>query len=197
MYKTVYLNPNDVPAQLRRGKGQKYSATITDSVDIPIDAGLWDGGSRSTYFLTNIATGEQVPAAPHNAFHDGRAHRTIKLEPGYCVTQYSMFRGKDMGAKFYMRPDDVAPMLPKSVDLSRAEKFVLYGTSRFKSSYNGQDRYDMTASDCRWEKGVDMITRDEWIDAKQALIDKGLLRKNGSITPDGRNQAPKSLSDID
>ena len=44
---TIHLEPSQVPAALRGAyDGRKFKAVVCESVEIPVTAGLWDGGSR-------------------------------------------------------------------------------------------------------------------------------------------------------
>lgn len=186
---TVYLDPKQVPTQLAAGyTGKKFKARVTESVHIPMTAGLWDGGSCDTYRVVRIADGAaMMPTAEGAAPWDNeRKARDIKLEPGFCVIEHSIFCGKDMGLTFHVHPADAAPLLPSTTELDPTEQLVLNATAAFKASYNGRDRYDMATDDLRYARAP-YPTRDAWNTAKEALISKGLLTKAGAITTAGRN----------
>jgi len=157
---------------------------------IPADAGLWSGGTRSTYSAIVLETGQAATvsdnmSAPWDAT---RKEQRIALKPGFAVVEHSIFCGKDMGLTFYVHPDNAAKLLPAPAEaLSEHESIVLNATCSYKSSYNGQDRYDMAKSDSR---SMSFPTRAEWDSAKWLLIGKGLLNKAGAVTPKGRNARP-------
>lgn len=187
---TTYLNPDQIPAHFKTGyPGKKFKARVTETVAIPSHAGLWDGGSRDTYTLVEIATGKTVTASDNYSapWDDDRKSRNIALKPGYCVVQHTIFCGKDLGLTFHMLASDVAPMLPAPTDkLTRTESIVLAATRSFKASYNGQDRYSMSQDDMSYREQA-MPSRDEWDAAKVSLIEKKLLNKAGAITTAGKN----------
>ncbi|MDE1767241.1 MAG: hypothetical protein KGI27_13365 [Thaumarchaeota archaeon] len=193
MKKQIYLEPQQVPTQLRSlfgYTGRAYQADICESFTIPADAGLWSGGTRERFLLVRIVDGASLPIVDELSapWSPGRKSCTVKLEPGVMVARHSMFCGKDMGITFYMLAGDVTPMLPAPVDLSHLENMVLKYTAERKSSYNGQDRYAMAKDDSRWEKSdTTFPTREQWDAAKAALIARGMLNKAGAITVAGRN----------
>jgi hypothetical protein len=197
---TVYLDPKQVPANLKRNyTGQKFQARIVESVTIPSHAGLWDGGSRDTYTLIDLATGYEAVASDNvSAPWDARADRKIVLRPGFAVVEHSMFQGKDLGLTFYLLAENAAALLPAPVTLTPHQKCVLVATSSLKSSYNGKDRYSLAKENARWEYGAkeygldfraEFLTRAEWETAKAELIAAGYLNKAGAITTKGKNAA--------
>jgi len=203
---TIYLDPNMVPATLRGGySGKKFQAQIVTSVTVPSHAGLWDGGSRDTYRLIDMATGEEIPASDNmSAPWDPRKDREIVLKPGYAVVRSCMFRGKDMGLTFYVHPDNANKLIAApTVELTPYETTVLETICSKKSSYAGKDRYEMAHDDCvEWggkpnawgrkpyglsDDSIPFPTRAQWDEAKALLISKGLLNRSGAVTPAGRN----------
>ncbi len=194
---TIHLESNQVPATLRAGyNGKHFKARVCETVTVPADAGLWSGGSRETYKAVELATGREVPAANHSSapWNAGRQDRTITLQPGMAVVCHSMFCGKDMGLTFYVHPQNAATLLPApAAELNSLQQTILNYTISRKSSYNGQDRYDMAASDfnfkARGKTTNRFPSRDEWNTAKTELVALGLLNKAGAITVKGRNIA--------
>lgn len=191
---TIHLDPAMVPASMRGSYGGKtFKASVCEQVTIPADAGLWSGGSRDTYTMIELVSGRTVPFPGQNEAPWGsRSERRVALEPGYTVVCHSMFCGKDMGLTFYVHADNAAKLLPApTVELTDHEKVVLYGTRCYKSSYGGKDRYQIT---CEQDYGSSYrMSRGEWNAAKATLIGKGLLNKQGAITPAGRNAAPDRI----
>lgn len=189
----IHLDPGMVPAAMRAGyDGRKFQAIVCEQVTIPMDAGLWSGGSRETYRVIRMDDGATVDAVNHNAapWNNSRREITVRLEPGICVVQHSMFCGKDMGLRFYVHADNAAKLLPAPTgELSNTEKMVLDAAAGLKSSYQGKDRYQMTADNMRYS-GKTMPSRADWDAAKASLIGKGLLNKAGAITTSGRNARP-------
>jgi hypothetical protein len=188
---TVYLDPRLVPPSLRGGyTGNKFKAVIAESVTIPADAGLWYNGSREHYGVVRISDGVVVamPGQGSSPWNPDRKEQQITIKSGFAVVRHSYFSGKDMGLTFYLSPQDAAPMLPAPVELSPDAALVLEYTATRKSSYMGKDRYQMALDDiragyCKREP----LSREQWNDAKNSLINLGFLNKAGAITPAGRN----------
>ena len=191
MFDTIHLDPAMVPSALRAGySGKHFKARVVESVTVPSYAGNWDGGSRDTYTLINLETGQEVAASDNvSAPWDKRSDRLIVLRPGFAVVEHSIFCGKDMGLTFYVHPDNAAKLLPApAAPLSDHERIVLNATGAFKSSHNGKDRYAMASDEARWSRNAATFpTREQWQSAKDSLIAKGLLNKAGAITVTGRN----------
>lgn len=197
MANTIYLDPNQVPQHLRCGyAGRSFTAQITDKVTVPMDAGLWSGGSRDLYHVIRLSDGAMIEAQDHSAAPwDNRRDNVVTLQPGIAVVRHSIFCGKDSGLTFYMVAADVAPMLPAPVaDLTAHESIVLNATASYKSSYAGRDRYQMAQDDARYNlHGMTLETyptRAEWDSAKASLVTRGYLNKAGAITNAGRNALP-------
>jgi hypothetical protein len=189
MGKTIHLEPKMVPAHLRGTyAGKKFTAIVTENVHIPASAGIWDGGSRTTYSLVRLSDGGSMAASENTSapWDNARQSRNIALIPGVIVVEHRIFRGADMGLTFYVHPQDTAAMLPAPVDLTVHERFVLEATRSYKSSYGGMDRYEMATRDAQYRNKF-APTRDEWNATKEALIKRGYLNKSGAITTAGRN----------
>lgn len=191
---TIYLQPDMVPAQLRGAyTGRKFAAVVTETVTIPIDAGLWSGGSRDVYSVVSLDHGtRELPGQSLAPWDRSGGDRVCKLVAGIVVVRHSMFCGKDHGLTFYVHPDNATKLLPApAAELSAHESIVLKATAHFKSSYAGKDRYQMAKENERYgsrdHSGLPFPTRDEWNAAKATLISKGFLNKAGAITVAGRN----------
>jgi len=191
---TIHLEPSQVPAALRGAyDGHKFKAVVCESVEIPVTAGLWNGGSRDFYKAIDLATGQ----VGHGSFQDeapwgNRQARQFKIDPGLVVVKHSISCGIDVGLTFYVHPANAAQLLPApSAKLSDLEKMILEATRSLKSSYMGRDRYQMKLEDHRYtpdgERGIPFPTRGEWEQAKADLYSKGYLNKAGAITVKGRN----------
>lgn len=195
---TIYLDEKMVPAALRQGYGgKKFEAQVCTSVTIPIDAGLWDGGSRDQYSVINLADGRTALSPGQNSapWSGERREYVVELKPGMAVVRHSYFCGKDMGLRFYVHPDNAAALLPPpAAELSPLELLVLRYTAGRKSSYMGRDRYDMAIHDANggYDMNRDSLTptRAEWDAAKASLVGRGYLNKAGAITVAGRNAVP-------
>jgi hypothetical protein len=189
----VYLDSKMVPNHLRGGySGKQFSAIVSDNVNIPSCAGLWDGGSRDTYKIVRLADGKEIEGSDNMSapWDKNRADRIVKLEPGFAVVCHSIFCGKDMGLTFYVCAIDAAKILPAPVKLSENEKLILKATKNFKPNYGGKDRYDMMRDNISpsWKTDAPaFMSRDTWNNVKAELIVKGYLNKAGAITVLGKN----------
>ena len=176
--KTLYLEPNQIPAQLRGSySGKQFKAIVTESVTIPIYAGLWSGGSRDTYRVVRLSDGATIEPVRHNAapWDSGRAERKVDLEPGIAVVEHSIFCGKDAGLTFYVHPANATALLPPVVNLSDIQRKVLNVHGGIKSAYRKQ------------ELAYQKVSESDYETAKAFLIAEGYLNKAGAITTKGRN----------
>lgn len=176
----LHLERNQVPAFLRSGyNGNQFRAKATEQVSIPIDAGLWSGGSRSMFHAVELATGRQVPLPDQGLapWDKERKERVIPLRPGFAIVQSIMFQGKDLGLTFHIHPADIAKMITQDdkPELDpKALKFLAI-VRGVKSSYRA-DEYRRQG-----------FTQAE-IDAfKDKFISMGYLDKRGAITIPGKN----------
>jgi len=161
------------------GKKIKISTNIPTRLN-----SYWDGGSR-TYFAFYSLDNAKVfnVESNHPMFEAGKPNHLEKLPNRLLLVAYSIFCDKDTGITIYANADDLAPMLPKNEEiLTQDELIVLTFTRTFKSSYAGIPNYRF-----REAKKVHGITEIAWNAAKDALVVKGLLGKNGAITPNGKN----------
>lgn len=199
MQTAIHLTRDQVPQSLIGGyRGNMFRVIVAETVHIPSNAGLWDGGSRDVFVARRMADGFDVPFPGQDTapWDRGRQDRTVTLRPGIAVVEHSHFCGKDMGLRIYVHPTDAAPMLPSKAELAPLERAVLEYTAGRKSSYNGQDRCAQLQSDMRTQLRygygglayLDFVpSREQWDGAKSGLIARGLLNKAGAITVAGRN----------
>ena len=174
---TISLESNQVPESLKNGyNGRKFKVKVTKSMTM--HQTYWSGGSRSEYSGIALATGQlaAVPgvAAPYE-FGGDMEGKSIALKPGFAVVEHSVFQGKDMGLTFYIHPDNAPQFLPAPCDLTEDEAKVLAITNALISSYR------------RESAARHGINKAQWADIAEGLKERGLLRKNGSITPKGKN----------
>ena len=185
----IYLESSQVPPAIVATFGRrKYSVVTCESVTVPADAGLWQDGSREVWRVVQLSSGS-APAMPgqNAAPWDGeRRNFDVRLRPGFAVGVERTFQGRDMGVLLYVHPADAAPLLPAPAELTDTERLVLQATATLKSSYGGKDRYQMMREK---NEGAAFPSREQWDDAKETLIARRLLMKNGAITPAGRNLA--------
>ena len=75
---------------------------------------FWGGGSRNQYAAVHLATGRVQYLAPGVSPWGARVAEgtTTEIPQGFVVVEHAIFMGKDMGLRIYVRPQDVAPLLP-------------------------------------------------------------------------------------
>ena len=161
-------------------KGRKFS--ISTAVPNRVDS-FWDGGSRTYYVFYELATRKAFSVQSNNPTYErGNPNYIDKLPRGILLIAHKIFCGKDMGITIYANSEDLAPMLPAPMEIDDQMKVVLKYTKTFKNTYGG--RTQIRFHEANRDVG---ISRDDWLAAKERCIAKGLLAKNGSITPSGRN----------
>ena len=138
----------------------------------------WSGGSRDYYQLVSVESLKTIPI-PENGtpFSNGGQILTIsELPQGAALVQHTIFSGKDLGITVYVRPENLAPLLPAPLDLSWGEKVVLTVTGALKGFARLKEAQEETG-----------ITVQEYDAAKLSLAEKGLLTRARAITDNGRN----------
>lgn len=178
----VYLDAEMVPASLRGSySGKKFRAVVCESVTIPMDAGLWEGGSRETYRAIRLSDSSCVALSKDNAspWSSERREQKFALESGIVVIKHTQFCGKDMGLTFYVHPNDAVRLLPASPEaMDVTLKTVLEIIRGYKPAYRQQ--YAREAQ----------ITQNQWDAALVGLLAMGFVNKAGAITIAGRNAVP-------
>jgi hypothetical protein len=168
---TIDLERNSVPAHLLGGyKGKRIRVSVTERVTIPMDAGLWSGGTRRVFHAVRLADGKQLPMVNHDAapWGTGRTDQAYQIERGIAVLETGSFCGKDSGLHFHVHPLDAAPMLPAPApELTDAQYDVLHQAQSLKAFARARG------------PRVDAI--------KAELLALGLMDKRGAITVKGSN----------
>jgi hypothetical protein len=191
----IHVKPEDVAliisATFPDYTGKKVRVTGTESVTLHNLE--WSGGSRSLYRACTI-DGVTLGAVAHGHIDNPAEGAKTSIALGCAIVEHITFCGRDLGLRIYVRPDDMPKNLAAPADaLAPYETLILYASRAFKSSYGGQDRYQMARADYR---ARDMLTkaemaypsREQWEQTKAALIAKGFLDKRGALTIAGRNQ---------
>jgi len=162
-----------------RGKKVKLSSNIPKNLD-----SFWDGGSRNYYAFYSLVDGKVLTVQSNHPFFESDNPRVLKNLPfGLLLVEHTIYCGKDLGITIYVNADDMSKFyLPASTELTRNEKIVLIATKTLKNSYAGISNY-------RFRKAnyLTKISAKNWNTAKNSLIEKKFLAKNGAITPRGRN----------
>ncbi len=179
----TYFNPQTDPILSRLTSKRTASLKPWTS---PIDVtSRWDGGSRSDFQLINLSTGETISLqslSPLNKFQP--THPTVhpdQVPNGVILFQSGTFCGKPATPTIHVKPCDMAPLLPPSIDLPRPAIVVLGITSGFNAHYRQELRERVG------------LTLENWKFFSQMLKDKKLLRRNGAITNEGLSLIPSKL----
>ena len=176
----IHLDHKDMPEEARRlfrlafpsYNGRKFKLL---GVDGPISVrSYWSGGSRDYYVFVR-ADGETLSAPTSSWFDNVTGVDSVTIPDGCAVVQHSIFCGKDTGLTLIVPQDRIALFQPPAVGLTETERHVLGITSCLKPFARRE-----TAA----MKGINGY---EWEETVKVLAARGLLRKNGSITPAGRN----------
>jgi len=187
---TIHLTPKDIPAYIPASigyNGRMFKVEICEQVELHDT--YWSGGTRSSYhavdLLRNLVSGSITKDSAPAGFGRDLDGSAIRLSPGNAIVKHTIFCGKDMGLTIFIHPDNAPKFLPApSDDITIYEKIVLVATRSLKASYGGIKDFRFVEAN-----KYTGITREQWDNAKTALINKGLLNKAGAITPNGRNYA--------
>jgi len=178
----MYLNPNHALSELAKRafdyKGKQFEAVAKEG-HMTISS-FWDEGNRSYWAQITVSGEIKKFAGDFGGFFSGPP-LTVHVTPDQVLARHQIYRGGEM-ITLYIHPDRFPKQLQTPEELPRDEKIVLVATRSLKSSYAG-------VSDYRYHEAhlQTNISRVRWDTAKADLISKGLLRSNGSITPDGKN----------
>jgi len=184
----TYLNGNEKNIQrLARAvfpsyRGRKFQFRATETVTLT--GTYWDGGSRSEYGGVNLSNfrAANLPQFDPPEFGGPASAPKIDIRPGMAVVEHSISAGRDTGITFYIHPSDAPSLLPEPESVAEDEQIVLAFTNALQNSYGGRSNIRFTEAKRRYG-----ITADRWTAAQEQLKGRKLLRKNGSITPAGRN----------
>jgi len=142
----------------------------------------WDGGSKEYYVFYELSTGKTFPVNSNHPMFERNNERDLeKLPDGIIIVNKRSFQGKEIGITLYANEKDFAPMLPQPEPLTEVEEIVLASTCK-KNSYAGETDLRFKSANRQFK-----MHRFEWDKAQENLIKRGLLRKNKSLSPKGRN----------
>lgn len=175
---TVHLEAQSVPAMLRGDyAGRKFKAIVTTQHSVYLPDLHWSGGSRDTYRLVNLATGESATAIPPEWGSAAGTHsQQIAIRPGFVLVKHTVFCNKDTGLTFYVHPDNVSALFVAApVDMTEQQRKVLDIVRGYKSSYRAQEARNIG------------FKTSEYLDIIEQLKARGFLAVNGAITVSGKN----------
>lgn len=161
--------------------GRKFKVSLMTGNHFNFTGAYWDGGSKSSYVVVDLATSRAIPASQicptisNPSEYGGPTQPQADLPPNAVVVEHSMLCGNDMGLELHVPEANATIFLPTEVELTEQERIVLGITVNLKSFAR------------REEAARSGITPAIWDTTKTALIERGFLRKNGAVTADGRN----------
>lgn len=159
-------------------RGRKLA--VKPAAEVSLVNTAWNGGSRNSYVAIQLNAGTFERIADARRVNPLREHdaRSVAVPVDVAIVEHSIFLGKDAGCVVYLNPANVNALLAANaeVELTATERIVLAATRELKPAYRLAEATVTTR-----------ITETEYNAAKQSLIGRGLLRKNGSITDNGRN----------
>ena len=159
--------------------GQKVQANITDTIHFYNT--MWDGGSRRTYVLVDLACGRAVQLQQAEFLkRDALYEQPQPIPEGFVCVVNAECRVDHI--EIHGPAANLQALLPKPSELTDDEKTVLIATRSYKSSYAGISNYRFHEATIKTG-----ITQERWDAAKATLITKGMLNKAGAITVDGKN----------
>lgn len=175
-----HLRKQDVPSTILNCypeyTGQKFRLLGTNNYNL---SNYWNEGSRSYCKLVNLSNGEIL--TPDNQTSNPFlkiSHTSFEIPNNHAVVEHAIISGKNAGLFIYVNPSNLAKLLPNTITITLTddEKLCLEATKKYKSTYAGVTR--------RQQVGMSVL---RWDTAQQSLIEKKLLKKNGSLTIEGKN----------
>jgi hypothetical protein len=188
----TYLNGNEPGVKRLAGISGYTGKRIAFSADttVTLRDTFWSEGQRYTYTIVELATG-QDEGVPHQApaQFGGSNYPPFPMRAGFALVEHQ--DGYKPSVHIYVHPNDAPQLLPTDgAEVTDNQKIVLEFTSALKNTYGGET--NIRFKEAHRKTG---ITAENWESAQRELIEAKLLRKNGSITPNGRNvDIPHNLS---
>ena len=162
------------------GYNRRKNISFKTAESVEIIGNYWDGGHRTRYVGVELNRPWQSSEIPSIY---GAKFPPLPLRPGMAIVAVS--EGAFHGATIYVHPEDSPKLITDSESkITEQENIVLSYVAHLKNTYGGRKNIQFTEAN-----RATKITQNEWTAAKNHLIEIKLLRKNGSITPAGRNQA--------
>lgn len=179
------VHVKEFPAILRLAfpgySGRKFK--VESSADVTLHSDSWEGGSKVSYRLIDLETGEVrgVTREFGNPYTNPSGQvPTVALRPGLAVVAHSIFCGKDTGLTAYLHPDNFVAMLPPAIEMSADERRALDIIGSYKGGHHRAEAWRGLPG--RYEAANPLI---------QSLAAKRLVTINRAgavaITTEGRN----------
>jgi hypothetical protein len=177
----VYIKPDDTLKQLATQlfgyRGNKFQVNSATHYQM---SNYWNGGSKATCYAINRAGLKVVsPSTKTNDPNNKQAHVSLEIPPGIFLIEHRISSGKDLGITVISRPDELdTGALPETHDCNDHELIYLCFTLAYKSNYRFNEAQRSTN-----------INAEDWNNAKQSCISKGLTDKRGTPNLTGKNIA--------
>lgn len=137
----------------------------------------WDSGYRDYFAIVPLVGNGPIKQIEQNGTpFDDKNYELSELPEGYALAVHH-YSGTRQSGTLYLSKENITPMLPAPVELSRDEKAVLIITRSLISRARDEER-------ARWG-----MSAAQWDAARSSLTSRGLLLKSGAITNEGRNLA--------
>jgi len=180
MYVTESTAP-EVVAVARRAfpnyNGRKFEVEVFNG---PMRiSSCWSGGSRTDYKFVSLdpANPNQHTLRECGNMFSGPAEELRELPENVAMVAHRILCGKDLGITVYVNSINMNKLaIPDKPTLTKYERIVLVYTRAMKPAARFHEAHRDTS-----------ILGEEWCEAKESLKNRKLLRKNASITPEGKN----------
>jgi hypothetical protein len=177
----TYIKPDqtlkNLALKLFSYKGRKFNVIAATNYQL---RNYWDGGSKATVFAV-LREGLKVstPSVKTNDPANKQAHACFEIPPGVFLIEHIISCGKDIGITIVVRPDELdTGTLPPAPDVTEHEIIYLVFTTGFKCNYRFEEAVRSTG-----------INAEDWSNAQQSCIAKGLTDKRGTPNITGKNIA--------
>ena len=166
------------------GYNRRKNISFKTAESVEITGNYWSEGHRTRYVGVGLDCpwrSSEIPSI--SPFDVAPLIPRIVVLRGMAIVAVS--EGAFHGATIYVHPEDSPKLITDSESkITEQENIVLSYVDHLKNTYGGRKNIQFTEAN-----RATKITQNEWTAAKNHLIEIKLLRKNGSITPAGRNQA--------
>ena len=108
---TVTLSGFPEIARLMPAGYKKRKAFIQSREKITLSNTYWDGGSRSSYTIVNIATGQITTCAQHAPPEFGGKTPVVEIDNDIAIIETGVFCGKPATASVFVSPENYNKLL--------------------------------------------------------------------------------------
>jgi len=173
----VTLSKGDIPLLDSIVKEKSYSIRPAKLIVI---SSYWSGGSKDSFGAFD-SCGQPVELPPHTGapqFGGQSADVQVDGNPIAYLVNWPTFRGKRLPPTVYLQADQFERHATKAAEavpeLTVAQTYALSITAMYKSG-------------ARKDEWARRFPIEDYQPTRDSLVPLGLMRKNGAITPKGRN----------